>query len=82
MTEWISVKKRYPPPYHFVMVFCDTKTEEPSSYSLARWEGQKKGWNIIGERDSVWSDLYWGIDKDSEITHWMPLPNPPKGKDE
>ena len=77
MIEWISVKERLPPSYHFVLIFCQTGTNEPSSYSLARYEGDRK-WNIIGNGESVWSDLFWGIDSLEEITHWMPLPLPPK----
>lgn len=67
-------------PLHddFVLVFCHTGTSEPSSYSLAKWVFTLGRWCIIGNGESVWSDLCWGINSDEEITHWMPLPNPPK----
>jgi hypothetical protein len=75
MSEWISVKERLPPAYLFVLVFCETGTDEPSSFSLARWDNDH--WTIIGDGESVWDDLHWGINSDNEITHWMPLPEPP-----
>lgn len=76
--EWISVKDRLPEPYIFVLVY-EHREDQPSPTSIARWEGDE--WNGLGEDDeednAFYSDLFWGISW-RNITHWMPLPSPPK----
>lgn len=65
--EWISVKDRLP-ELHTKVLCCG-----------------KKGGRFIAEM-SIWGDghLYW-TKRDgkgcSEVTHWMPLPDAPKGGD-
>ena len=64
--EWISVKERLP-ELHTKVLCCGAK-----------------GGRFIAET-SEWGEghLYW-TKKDgkgcSEVTHWMPLPEPPKGE--
>lgn len=77
MGLWIKCNDKMPEPYTFVLVFCQTLTEQPSSYSLARYNNYGGFWEIIGNGEAVWSDLFWGINDDKEITHWMELPTPP-----
>ena len=65
--EWISVKDRLP--------------EENGRYLTAN-----KRWDDKISVFDLWFDSgFWYIDMvdevfDFEVTHWMPLPNPPKGE--
>lgn len=77
--EWISVKDRFPEPYTFSIVF-EKRQGEPSPISIARWNGEN--WELIGEDSDgecsgAYSDIFWDIEAKC-ITHWMPLPQPPK----
>lgn len=66
MSEWISVKSSIPPLDEMVIVFC--------------------GWVDVAIRrmDERWPSAlgFRCIDEDNDpffhITHWMPLPEPPK----
>ena len=77
--EWISVEDRFPEPYDWVLVCNSPKgTNEPRSINIWRWSGEE--WDSInqGHADSpTFSDIIHTLFYD-EITHWMPLPNPPK----
>lgn len=83
MSEWISIKDKFPPEYVFVLVHQLNEGNEPSPTSIARWEGNK--WNGLGENNdetnSFWSDLFWSMEWE-KITHWQPFPKPPGVKDE
>lgn len=64
MSEWISVKERLPKAYTDVVLLVGSK-QIPK----------------IGEFDSACHD--WNIDEIGSVaitavTHWMPLPKPPK----
>ena len=62
MSEWISVKDRLP-------------EEAVMEYIIYATNG-------IDVRSSVWSHGHWIDDEgywlDDYVTHWMPLPEPPK----
>ena len=65
MSEWISVKDKMPEPRIDVLVFN-------------QFNGIKIGWC---DKTRLFKDLEWlvyGSDEEPFITHWMPLPNPPK----
>lgn len=64
MNEWISVKERMPRNYTEVMVF-DAIGMEMFLGAI----GSSGEWEIPGYR----TDAY-------NFTHWMPLPEPPKGE--
>lgn len=80
--EWVSVKNRHPESYIFVLV-CEKRLHEPSPISIARWEDDK--WHGLGEDEhetnAFYMDLFWDISW-KNISHWMPLPYPPKEKNE
>jgi hypothetical protein len=63
MSEWISVKDELPEPNEIYLVHCPSWSDDECAVCL--FENGK-----------------WYYDHDSEInsyvTHWMPLPEPPK----
>ena len=65
MSEWISVKDRLPEPGRYVA--CIAKRNPFSRFMPMVARIEKNGWaNLITEQYI------------SEVTHWMPLPEPPK----
>ena len=65
--EWISVTERLPEAGGYVV--CIAKRNPFSSFIPMVARIERNGWvNPINEQYI------------SEITHWMPLPNPPKGE--
>ena len=70
MGEWISVADRLPPIYKEVLVFSHGNM---SVCSLIRPDEETA--------DVIWEDAYGYWDDDegvAAVTHWMPLPEPPK----
>ena len=66
--QWISVKDRLPTDKRFVLVYV----KHPVSHSFPAWS-------------CIMTDMYlgdrWAENADEEVhevTHWMPLPEPPK----
>ena len=71
--EWISVEDRLPQDKKSVVV-----TDGLTSYAIA-WYGHNRDW--VAETDLLDAENYDGhchIELDANITHWMPLPDPPK----
>ena len=64
MGEWISVKDRLPNKQGHYLVY----TEEDGVFS-AEYDPKRKR--------ASWTDDYEGY-CDLDVTHWMPLPTPPK----
>ena len=65
MSEWISVKDKMPQPGRYVACIAKRNLFSRFMPMVARIE--KNGWaNPITEQYI------------SEVTHWMPLPEPPK----
>lgn len=62
--KWISVKERY--PNHGDVVMICTKDNDVQVF---QWDNVYGGW--VGDRYN-YSTKY--------VTHWMPLPMPPKGE--
>lgn len=79
MAEWISVEDRLPDPKEYDWVLGAVKTTEfinGKNYYLVP--------HIIEYRNGEW----WAMDSDfpvkdlfEEVTHWMPLPELPKGSE-
>jgi hypothetical protein len=63
--EWISVKDRLPDEYRLVL--CRWTRGIGASYGFARYNHDNGVWYVSNE----------GM---PEVTHWMPLPQPPKGE--
>lgn len=79
--EWISIEKQLPEDYFYVLVYAQFRnSDEPEPISIARRCDGK--WELVcmcPESNAVAKgDLTWFIYPE-EITHWMPLPNAPRG---
>jgi hypothetical protein len=65
MCNWISVKDRLPENTGYVLAWC----EEEGAISAYYWK----------EKD-CWQSLIASLQRTIvlDVTHWMPLPDPPK----
>lgn len=70
-TDWISVKDRLPEPDENVFVYA-TKWET-KGYVV----GITRRYRYTDGRE-VWVEPFPGFELVYHITHWMPLPKPPK----
>ena len=79
MSEWISVKERLPEELertHPGWSYCVRPSEDVLVY--LRWEKrQTVAWYSYADGNWATVDERTIYDYD-EITHWMPLPEPPK----
>lgn len=71
--EWISVKDRLPEKHVIVLVFNDTKDIFVATMDIIHPVYQN-------EPKLYWSfePSGWGSCCSKDITHWMPLPEPPQ----
>lgn len=67
MGEWISVEDRLP----------DVKGEYIVAYHPCWWDNVDYDKTLVGI-DSFRGKTTWARRKFQRITHWMPLPEPPK----
>ena len=65
-SEWISVDERLPKQRKLVLCIWTLENGCLNNYGFARYQGE-----------NVWCVSNEGIHK---VTHWMPLPEPPKMK--
>ena len=72
VSGWISVKDRMPEPNKDVLlaIYCE---ETDSYYQVIAWQTTSGDWD---SNDEVF------LQYDDEVTHWMPLPEPPEGSGE
>ena len=77
--EWISVDDRLPSDEQDVLVIAHGwggRLVYVGSYK--RVEAQKSWLTGITSESSEWSLWGWSYLKEPMVTHWMPLPEPPK----
>lgn len=64
--EWIPVTERMPEESGMYIVAAKDGRAQRTTFVI--WQKRNKVWNLTGARS------YW------KVTHWMPLPEPPKGE--
>ena len=64
--EWVSVEDRLPEESGIYIVTANDGHAQRVSF--VQWQKKNRMWNLTGARS------YW------RITHWQPLPQPPKGE--
>ena len=77
--DWISVKDRLPDDEQEVLVIAhgwDGRLVYVGSHK--RVEPQKSWLTGITNKSSEWSLWGWSYLKEPMVTHWLPLPEPPK----
>jgi hypothetical protein len=74
---WISVEDRLPPNEDFVLAVVNGSYKVPgmnvtfvNGMVIASWFGDFGGWDLDGYPEHDPEQL--------KVTHWMPLPEPPK----
>lgn len=65
--QWIPVSERLPKPFVTVLVHIPTESPCPTVV-----------WGFLTD-SGLWHANFFDREKD-EVTHWMPLPQPPKGE--
>lgn len=75
--EWVSVNDRLPEEWKEVIA-CD---ENAVVYPQARWFFGRRHDERIWEWAYEAGMDYW-VSVDAPVTHWIPLPEPPKGGEE
>ena len=79
--EWISVEDRLPSDEQDVLVIAHGwggRFVYVGSHK--RVEAQKSWLTGITNKSSEWLLWGWSYLKEPMVTHWMPLPEPPKGE--
>ena len=77
--EWISVKDKMPDDEREVLVIAhgwDGRLVYVGSHK--RVESQKSWLTGITSKSSEWSLWGWSYLKEPIVTHWLPMPEPPK----
>ena len=64
--EWVDVKDRL--PQESGMYIVTANDGHAQRVSFVQWQKKNRMWNLTGARS------YW------RVTHWMPMPQPPKGE--
>ena len=81
--EWISVKDRLPEKNgaYLTVINCFGRHLTIDVHSFAKDGEAVDEYNLAGEKD-VWYfyDSEYGYVPSDSVTHWMPLPEPPKGE--
>lgn len=81
MSEWVSVKDRLPEIYEEVIVFGVGKADGyigSTQMAITSMTDKNPLWPSL-KWEKEWRDPWQYFLVDYEITHWMPLPEPPKG---
>lgn len=81
--QWISVKDRLPETEQEVLVISrgwGDRLLYVGQYK--KMEAQTSPLTGITSKESDWLLWGWSYLKKPQVTHWMPLPDPPKGETE
>lgn len=76
---WISVKDKLPEPEQEVLVIAHGWSNRLLYIgSYQRVEAETSWLTGVTSKASDWSLWGWSYLREPEVTHWMPLPEPPK----
>ena len=77
MAEWISVEERLPEIGLDVLAYCKAQNADFSDFIdvAARKMYKPTPWS---DEEPVWGTIFIPFGAAFEVTHWMPLPEPPK----
>ena len=76
---WISVKDKLPEPEQDVLVIAHGWSGRLLYIgSYQRMEAETSWLAGVTSKASDWSLWGWSYLREPEVTHWMPLPDPPK----
>lgn len=77
MAEWISIEERKPAPYESYLIVIKMKYDWEKDYEsvvdmgfYVEDNGYIDGFDTVNDRNEGQQDIH--------VTHWMPLPEPPK----
>lgn len=80
MSEWISVKDRMPSRKGLEPDESEYVLVSEQSFDAITGEKLKSSVSICGFYHDGWSEFdNFGYVRPENITHWMPLPEPPEG---
>ena len=68
---WISVKDRLPDQYGEYLAVVSGEVMEVTFYQPIRYYKDGRKWSTCNAEGFEWLN-------DGDVTHWMPLPEPPK----
>ena len=77
MDNWISVKDRLPECEKEVLIVTDNGIITTAMYEDGKMSTDDSAWNWWEYRYYNSDDVYNNC-VDDKVTHWMPLPEPPK----
>ena len=75
--EWISVKDRLPET-DGIYIVCDCRLNGNQWIHTAGFRKASSSWCEL--HGMYYDDGYGRYSEQDKITHWMPMPNPPKGE--
>ncbi len=81
MSEWISVKDKLPTEYSWVMISYVDEMDPKLRFVPSTGELREGKWvTKESEIDGLKRKSHIDFEKDYlvKVTHWMPLPSPPK----
>ena len=79
--KWIPVTERLPEPNKEVLLIAHGWEGRMYYIGRLKYSAAQKSWLTgITSKASDWTIWGWSYLREPNVTHWMPLPEPPKGE--
>jgi len=78
MNEWISVKDKLPEPKEYVLLWLPSVGTGCTAIGCRDTPIGTKNSDYYADSNTDWYARQYRY-RDYEVTHWMPLPEPPNG---